>query len=492
MPTEIRCDIHPGLYGSRAQAVDGISSGSVRVPAEHIRGEFLLLPVARGVLAPQPYTLPIPLPAMRDVAARILTAYEFGFGGYEAPSRLFLNRHLQSGDVFLDIGAHWGLYTLDVASRRDSSITVIAYEPVPPNCRVLNNALSHNVLNNFAEVAAVAVTDRVGTASMVAGNSMTSRVQHRASTPSLSVPTTSIDSELKCRPELAGRRIFMKVDVEGAEASVLRGARNAIEGGDVAAIVLEYLPRQARPQLLGELHWLQSLGYRLYRFAHHHMSGALMNFASDDTVCNIVCVAPSLKVEHAYVGQWCGYAPLPPEYFWELAPGAQQQRTQRLREAGATDGTRWSDLRNCDVDVDQRMRILAELIDPACTTLDVGAGSMRLREHLDDNTPYTPADIVARAADTVLVDLNEPLPVPITSEQAVLSGVLEHVHDPAAVLRWCAAGAPVVHCTIAMNDEDTQASSKQHFGKLAAAAGLEVFATRAADRVMAYSCKRRA
>ena len=83
--------------------------------------------------------------------------------------------------------------------------------------------------------------------------------------------------------------MFFKIDVEGAEWAALQGARETFNRERIAAVILEYHPARGDvAQLHSAIEFLRQHGFGLYRFPHHHMGGALMDFAPDDTVCNIV------------------------------------------------------------------------------------------------------------------------------------------------------------------------------------------------------------
>src|SRR5688500_14024452 len=68
-----------------------------------------------------------------DPGIRYLVSYESVYGGYEANSRQFFDEHLAPGDVFIDVGAHWGTFALSAATRYPGQISVIAIEAHPLN-----------------------------------------------------------------------------------------------------------------------------------------------------------------------------------------------------------------------------------------------------------------------------------------------------------------------------------------------------------------------
>jgi FkbM family methyltransferase len=146
-------------------------------------------------------------------------AYEQDYYGFEAPYRLFLETHLEPGDVFIDVGAHWGPYALSVATLALPGVSILACEPVQTNARMLRSMLKINHADAQVEVTQQAIADFEGDAEMASGNSMTGHLAVKDSrTPGrYTVRVTTIYTLLHDRPALRGRRIFLKIDVEGAE-----------------------------------------------------------------------------------------------------------------------------------------------------------------------------------------------------------------------------------------------------------------------------------
>ncbi|HTU17590.1 MAG TPA: FkbM family methyltransferase [Gemmataceae bacterium] len=128
--------------------------------------------------------------------------------------------------VFIDVGANVGLHTLAVAHHVAEGGAVVAFEPHPVNHRLLvhnleQNRLRHVVAENcgLAEAAATLT----GTARADGGNwSLASRGDYR-----FEVRLIRLDDYWRDHP--LPRLDMMKIDVEGAEVRVLRGARQTIE-----------------------------------------------------------------------------------------------------------------------------------------------------------------------------------------------------------------------------------------------------------------------
>ncbi|MEQ1773942.1 MAG: FkbM family methyltransferase [Burkholderiales bacterium] len=442
--------ITPAVYGSTASAVDGITSANVTIGPEQIRDGLIIVPSAACHSDGRSrFKLAVPRNATRDVSARLLMAYEQNYYGFEAPYRMFLEAHLEPGDVFIDVGAHWGTYSLDVATLALADLSILACEPVQANARMLRGMLKMNHVDAQVEVIPLAISDFEGEAAMAAGNSMTWHLAPPATRVpgDTTVRVTTIDTLLRARPALRGRRMFFKIDVEGAEWAALQGARETVAREQIAAIILEYHPgRGDLAQLHKAIAFLRQHGFQLMRFPHHHMGGALIDFAPDDTVCNVIAVNPVLRPLPAYTSAYRGFAPLPPPYYYEFDDAQRVRRNAILREWHASDGARWSDSRNAAAGDVRRAALAAAHAESAERVLDLGCGSCALKRALPSNCAYQGLDLIQRDDTTIVADLNRALPQAIAADHVVASHILEHLHEPAAVLGWCAAFAAKLTC----------------------------------------------
>lgn len=145
-------------------------------------------------------------------------------GTYELNKQERFVRHVRAGDVVWDIGANVGFYTLLSSWLAGPTGKVVAFEPLPRNLRFLRDHVKINALTNV-EIIDAAVSDRAGTAEFVEGDD---GAQGHLSDIAPggkrhTVKLVSIDGLLSERD--LPRPTLVKIDVEGAEAAVIRGAR---------------------------------------------------------------------------------------------------------------------------------------------------------------------------------------------------------------------------------------------------------------------------
>jgi FkbM family methyltransferase len=178
------------------------------------------------------------LPAGETV--RVLPAYRF-IGWNPAEYHAF-RAVLQAGDTALDVGANVGAYSLLFAQWVSPGGRVLAFEPAPETFAALGRHLALNGVESVVDARRVALSDGAGTAAFAAdGVSGANRLRAAGEGGGgVAVATVSLD-EL-CETERLAPRL-VKVDVEGAELAVLRGARETIRRqGDRMALFVELHP----------------------------------------------------------------------------------------------------------------------------------------------------------------------------------------------------------------------------------------------------------
>jgi FkbM family methyltransferase len=148
---------------------------------------------------------------------------------------------IRPGDTILDIGANIGAYTVLFAHWTGASGRVVAFEPAPEPRRALQQMLEANAVAGRVTVMEEAVTAGTGTAPFHAnGSDGANRVLTADRPGSISVGTTTVDAFCQ---RMHVSPAFMKIDVEGAELDVLRGARRTIAASPRLRVYVEMHPR---------------------------------------------------------------------------------------------------------------------------------------------------------------------------------------------------------------------------------------------------------
>jgi FkbM family methyltransferase len=144
---------------------------------------------------------------------------------------------LRPGDVFFDVGANVGYYTLLAADRVGPAGRVVAFEPVIRNLSFLHRHLERNRVANVT-VLPFACAAESGYAHFERGDTVaTGHLAGGGRRAGTLVHTITVDAAAQL---LGLVPTILKVDVEGAEEDVLRGAARTL--------------RTARPRIFLSIH----------------------------------------------------------------------------------------------------------------------------------------------------------------------------------------------------------------------------------------------
>ena len=145
-------------------------------------------------------------------------------GSYEAAKQRRIAEFLRPGMVCWDVGANVGFYTLLFAELVGAGGRVFAFEPVPRNVELLRRHVEMNRYQNV-RIFHCALFDSDGETGFDPGPGAS--MGHLAVGGQMKVQCSRADTLLATDQVMAPDVI--KIDVEGAEAAVLRGARRAME-----------------------------------------------------------------------------------------------------------------------------------------------------------------------------------------------------------------------------------------------------------------------
>jgi FkbM family methyltransferase len=171
-------------------------------------------------------------------------------GRYEASELAFVQRYVKRGQSVLDIGANIGLFSIVMGDLVGPEGRVHAFEPLQQNLTLLERSIRENRMEARITVRRALVGDAAGERQLVslslqegAMNSGGAYLQ----TPGTpvpaghtveSVPMVTLDTE-----DIRSPVSFIKIDVEGAEPFVFRGAKRLL-AADRPVILCEINPRQ--------------------------------------------------------------------------------------------------------------------------------------------------------------------------------------------------------------------------------------------------------
>lgn len=150
----------------------------------------------------------------------------YWLGHYERPIQKILEQELGSGDVFFDVGAHAGFFTLVAARLVGPTGCCVAFDPRPDNCACVTEQIQLNGLT-WCRAVAVAIGPVTGKTTFLLdgpGGSMGHLGTGAVNDGAAEVEALSLDDA----GDRFGRPDFVKMDIEGAEAKALEGARKTL------------------------------------------------------------------------------------------------------------------------------------------------------------------------------------------------------------------------------------------------------------------------
>jgi FkbM family methyltransferase len=152
----------------------------------------------------------------------------------------FIN-NTSEGMIFFDIGAHFGLFSLAALHYGGKQARVIAVDPSPVAVRFLKIQAALNEVADRLRIVQASVAAHTGHQNMVAVGVLASGFyvapghEHSASETirTNAITLDSLAAELKLSPT------HIKIDVEGSEASVLRGAEKLLKQPSAPTLFIE-------------------------------------------------------------------------------------------------------------------------------------------------------------------------------------------------------------------------------------------------------------
>lgn len=166
------------------------------------------------------------------------------------PELLAVRRLIRPGDVVLDIGGSYGVYTLFCAHFVGPRGHVHVFEPGALSHVELVANVAANGLRDRVTIHHAAASDRPGELRLahIAGSPVNFSISDGDDVATEVVPAVRVDAVVP--PDDATRVTFIKADVEGYERSALEGARAIVEARkpvilfEVSASALERQGRQ--------------------------------------------------------------------------------------------------------------------------------------------------------------------------------------------------------------------------------------------------------
>jgi FkbM family methyltransferase len=238
------------------------------------RGKRWLMESVGGLVStsvPQRVTLPGGSAMLLNINEHV-QRWIYYFGVYETDTATLFRELAKPGMTVVDVGANVGQYTLLAASSVGPTGYVHAFEADKRNFELLEANLAQNDYRSV-KPNAVALSDTTGAVTLYSANSDNagehSLYQFDTTMRGQSIPAVTLDQYMESAfLGSTGHVDLIKIDVQGAEAKVLKGAEATLRE-HLPLVICEFEERwlQGMGSSTIELKaWLRSLGYAAYRY----------------------------------------------------------------------------------------------------------------------------------------------------------------------------------------------------------------------------------
>ena len=160
---------------------------------------------------------------------------------YEYEDMSFLLHFLREGDLFFDVGANIGWFTVLAASER--RCRVVAFEPIPKTFSSLKTNVALNEIEELVTLRNVGVGKEEGMLAFTSDKDVENCVAVSVDDVTIQVPVATLDIQVtvasKEDSSLPNYPIAVKIDVEGFETSVLAGAERILDNKELRVLLVE-------------------------------------------------------------------------------------------------------------------------------------------------------------------------------------------------------------------------------------------------------------
>jgi FkbM family methyltransferase len=227
--------------------------------------------------------------------------------GLEPGTRRILQAVVGPGGRAIDVGASVGLHTLALARAVGQTGRVDAFEAEPGLQPYLRRTLAVNGLGQV-HLHNVAVGAKDGTASFHVARTIGHSSLYELGDDEVRDQVTVQLRQLDSMSDVMAPIDVIKIDVEGAELDVIRGAKKILSGSPECVVVAEFGPSHLRRAGVSVEDWFSEFtghGFGYYGIAEP--SGNLhrvdLRWAASQHSVNILFVRPGARIEKKLLNQ---------------------------------------------------------------------------------------------------------------------------------------------------------------------------------------------
>ena len=278
---KLALDASVNLFKSKIDVLEQYTYATARRVAINLGNGEVLLKTGSGYL-------------LCDQSDSALIACLIDTGELEYGTRIFIQSFLRESDVFIDVGANVGIHTLVGARAVGQTGKVYAIEAFGRTAALLNKSIYLNGLSAIAKVYNFAASNIKGKGVLHFGETSghhsiySLNIEGKGSD---AVELNQLDDIIQSDKNIS----LLKIDVEGAELDVIKGAKKLFDANRNMALIIEYGPSHLRRVGINPIDWfavIDSLNYAI--FVINENTGSLDRFDMMDVdkieSVNLFCI----------------------------------------------------------------------------------------------------------------------------------------------------------------------------------------------------------
>lgn len=196
----------------------------------------------------------------------------YNFKIKEIEVRNFIRQMMGDEDIFFDIGANIGVFSVYAAKIHPNS-KVFSFEPEYSNLHLLKNNVISNKIDHQIHIVSVGISDKVGFSKLYLSNLDSGAAVHTESREDIDatdegykvvweegIMTSTLDylcQSLEVIPNC------IKIDTDGNEYKILKGALNTLKNSELRSLIIE-MPHHNENQTEACEKILKDSGFFLY------------------------------------------------------------------------------------------------------------------------------------------------------------------------------------------------------------------------------------
>lgn len=184
-----------------------------------------IIPKTKNTFFDTPMKLILPEPVSTKI---------WRYGYFEKDVSFYLLNELNDGDIFIDVGSHFGFYSLLAAKLVGNNGKTISFEPMPETREILEQNMSPFTSTERSEIIPTAVGKEVGELMFkdfgITGSAFATFSDPRGEglkhQKDIKVQVETLDNFFQKRS--LDKCNLIKIDAENAEEDVIEGAKNVL------------------------------------------------------------------------------------------------------------------------------------------------------------------------------------------------------------------------------------------------------------------------